>query len=200
MPYSSLPVCQIFYDFVIFQGSEINFWAMSNGYYWGASEFGLWAEVQTCRWLQPKPKSEGGGGVCVCMYSLYLYSMCWVTKKNGLFLGVEKQILLHLFCIHKSRSPKVYMCRNSLETRDVRHNDVHAQWPLPLKIQIWIYFYLLVWFKNNQGVNADLRKISVESDMRNNHDIYLIEAVWEYWTSVAKNLFTIHFQNSNRSQ
>ena len=145
MPYSSLPVCQIFYDFVIFQGSEINFWAMPNGYYWGASEFGLWAEVQTCRWLQPKP---------VCMYSLYLYSMCWVTKKNGLFLGVEKQILLHLFCIHKSRSPKVYMCRNSLETRDVRHNDVHAQWPLPLKIQIWIYIYLLVWFKNNQGVNG----------------------------------------------
>ena len=200
MPYSSLPVCQIFYDFMIFQCSEINFWTMSNGYYWGASEFGLWAEVQTCRWLQPKPKSEGGGCVCVCMYSLYLYSMCWVTKKNGLFLGVEKQILLHLFCIHKSRSPKVYMCRNSLETRDVRHNDVHAQWPLPLKIQIWIYFYLLVWFKNNQGVNADLRKISVESDMRKNHDIYLIEAVWEYWTSVAKNLFTIHFQNSNRSQ
>ena len=191
MPYSSLPVCQILYDFMIFQGSEINFWVMSNGYYWGASEFGLWAEVQTCRWLQPKP---------VCMYSLYLYSMCWVTKKNGLFLGVEKQILLHLFCIHKSRSPKVYMCRNSLETRDVRHNDVHAQWPLPLKIQIWIYIYVLVWFKNNQGVNADLRKISVESDMRKNHDIYLIEAVWEYWTSVAKNLFTIHFQNSNRSQ
>ena len=63
-----------------------------------------------------------------------------------------------------------------------------------------IYIYLLVWFKNNQGVNADLRKISVESDMRKNHDIYLIEAVWEYWTSVAKNIFTIHFQNSNRSQ
>ena len=40
-----------------------------------------------------------------------------------------------------------------------------------------IYIYLLVWFKNNQGVNADLRKISVESDMRKNHDIYLIEAV-----------------------
>ena len=150
--------------------------------------------------LRYKRADDYSLSLCVCILSLYLYSMCWVTKKNGLFLGVEKQILLHLFCIHKSRSPKVYMCRNSLETRDVRHNDVHAQWPLPLKIQIWIYIYLLVWFKNNQGVNADLRKISVESDMRKNHDIYLIEAVWEYWTSVAKNLFTIHFQNSNRSQ
>ena len=179
MPYSSLPVCQIFYDFMIFQDSEVNFWAMSNGYYWGASEFGLWAEVQTCRWLQPKLKSEGGGVCVLCMYSLYLYSMCWVTKKNGLFLGVEKQILLHLFCIHKSRSPKVYMCRNSLETRDVRHNDVHAQWPLPLKIQIWIYIYVLVWIKNNQEVNGDLRKISVESDMRKNHDIYLLN-----WSSM----------------
>ena len=82
MPYSSLSVCQIFYDFMIFQGSEINFWAMLNGYYWGASEFGLWAEVQTCRWLQPKPKSEGGGGVYVCVCIVCTYTLCVGSQKR----------------------------------------------------------------------------------------------------------------------
>ena len=54
----------------------------------------------------------------VCVYVQFVPILYVLGhKKEWTFLGVEKQILLHLFCIHKSRSPKVYsMCRNSLET------------------------------------------------------------------------------------
>ena len=36
----------------------------------------------------------------------------WPQKGAG-FFGVEKQILLHLFCIHKSRSPTKYKSESS---------------------------------------------------------------------------------------